>query len=240
MLELARQDLAWGAHVFDLKRGTLKFLMNSSIDCLATQANMKMWGFAPNDRCKLCGGRETTLHILSGCPKALEGQRYTWRHNNILKFVADQFTGSSHTVTCDLDGYKKYGVTTMPVDCAVTTLIPDLVVETTTELFICELTCPFETNVDKRHAAKIDRYAHFVSDVTRKKVTLLCWEIGARGIVTSENRKTLKAIHKLTNRKLSLANFVKAQTILAITSSHHIFNSRKCVIWTDPGPITHS
>jgi hypothetical protein len=57
-------------------------------------------------------------------------------------------------VTSDLSGSKKFGSSTLNPVLAVTLLIPDLVVETPTEVFICELTVPFETNVEQRHVDK--------------------------------------------------------------------------------------
>ena len=45
-LELAsaeKQDLVWKSFMYDLKQGTLKFLLNANIDTLPTAANLKRW-----------------------------------------------------------------------------------------------------------------------------------------------------------------------------------------------------
>jgi len=39
--------------------------------------------------CRLCGGRGTTAHILSGCKTALTQGRYRWRHEKVLAVLAD-------------------------------------------------------------------------------------------------------------------------------------------------------
>ena len=38
-----------------LKSGTLKFMLNASIDTLPTPANLKRWKYTSSDKCKLCG-----------------------------------------------------------------------------------------------------------------------------------------------------------------------------------------
>ena len=49
---------------------------------------LKLWGYKPVALCPLCGAPQCTLHhILSNCHKALEGKRYTWRHDSILKNI---------------------------------------------------------------------------------------------------------------------------------------------------------
>ena len=66
---------------------SLKFLMKSVYDLLPTPANKNKW-FDTDEKCQLCGGCGTLNHILSGCPVALAQGRYTWRHNQVLKEIA--------------------------------------------------------------------------------------------------------------------------------------------------------
>jgi hypothetical protein len=53
-LSAQKLDHGWGAHISSLKKGTLKFLLNSAINCLPTHNNLKLWGLSISDRCKLC------------------------------------------------------------------------------------------------------------------------------------------------------------------------------------------
>ncbi|VDI43593.1 Hypothetical predicted protein [Mytilus galloprovincialis] len=39
--------------------------------------------------CPLCGNRGTLQHVLSGCNIALTQGRYTWRHNQVLRELAE-------------------------------------------------------------------------------------------------------------------------------------------------------
>ena len=65
------QDVIWKSYMYNLKRGTLKFLLNASLDTLPTAANLLKWNKSSSDQCKLCKARETTLHILNNCPISL-------------------------------------------------------------------------------------------------------------------------------------------------------------------------
>ena len=67
-----KQDLVWKSFMYDLKQGTLKFLLNAGIDTLPTAANLKRWKKSASDLCKLCRGRQTTDHVLSICKVALD------------------------------------------------------------------------------------------------------------------------------------------------------------------------
>ena len=77
---LEKSDMIWKSYMFNLKKGTLKFLFNSCLDTLPTQTNLLQRGKSASDLCKLClqagtelqGRRqETTNHILNGCKRVL-------------------------------------------------------------------------------------------------------------------------------------------------------------------------
>ena len=41
---LDKSDMIWKSYMFNLKKGTLKFLLNSCLDTLPTQTNLLQWG----------------------------------------------------------------------------------------------------------------------------------------------------------------------------------------------------
>ena len=67
---------------------TLKFLVKSVYDLLPTPANKNTW-FGTDEKCPLCGQEATLNHILSGCRVALAQGRYKWRHDQVLKTLAN-------------------------------------------------------------------------------------------------------------------------------------------------------
>ena len=93
---LEKSDIIQKSYMFNLKKCTMNFLLNSCLDTLPTQTNLLQWGKSASDLCKLClqagaelqGRRqETTNHILNGCKVALHQKIYTWRHNNLIKYI---------------------------------------------------------------------------------------------------------------------------------------------------------
>ena len=144
-----RQDLVCKSFMYDLKQGTLKFLLNAGIDTLPTAANLKRWKKSPSDLCKLCRCRQTTDHVLSNCKMALESGRYTWRHNCIINYIVNS-VDEKFTVYSDLPGHTAPGGGSIPPEICVTPLKPDIVIidnqKQTIHLF--ELTCPSERNIE--------------------------------------------------------------------------------------------
>ena len=66
----------------------LRFLVKSVYDILPTPANKNRW-YKTEERCLLCGGEGTLTHILSDCKVALGQGRYKWRHDKVLKELAN-------------------------------------------------------------------------------------------------------------------------------------------------------
>ena len=66
----------------------ISYLIKSVYDLLPTPANKNKW-FKTEDKCKLCGEEGTLHHILAGCKVALHQGRYKWRHDKVLRKIAD-------------------------------------------------------------------------------------------------------------------------------------------------------
>ena len=62
-----KEDVLWKSYLFNLKAGTMKFLIKATIDTLPTAANLKRWKKSPFDLCKLCREGQTTNHVLNIC-----------------------------------------------------------------------------------------------------------------------------------------------------------------------------
>ena len=59
--------------------------IRSMYDQLPSRDNLQKWGLVEDTKCGLCGGTETLHHVLSNCTYALTNDRYTWRHNQVLR-----------------------------------------------------------------------------------------------------------------------------------------------------------
>ena len=63
------------------------FLVKAVYDLLPTPHNKHLW-FGEEEGCELCGARGTLQHILTGCKVALCQGRYKWRHDQVLREIA--------------------------------------------------------------------------------------------------------------------------------------------------------
>ena len=55
-----QNDASWKSYIFNLPKGTMKFLLNASIDTLPTKVNLKQWGKISNDKCFVVRGKLLT------------------------------------------------------------------------------------------------------------------------------------------------------------------------------------
>jgi len=121
-------DATWKSYIFDLKKGTMKFLLNSCLDTLPTKVNLMQWGKCPTDRCKNCQARQTTCHILNCCSTSLNQGRYTWRHNNLLEYMSKCLDKTKFEIYIDIPEHTTPSGGTIPPSLCVTPLKPDLVI----------------------------------------------------------------------------------------------------------------
>nr|XP_061841396.1 uncharacterized protein LOC133622576 [Nerophis lumbriciformis] len=76
----------------DLHR--VRFLVAAVYDSLPSPANLHVWGKSETPFCSLCSGRGSLEHLLSSCPKSLADGRYRWRHDQVLKAVAESIASA--------------------------------------------------------------------------------------------------------------------------------------------------
>ena len=227
----------WKSVIFNLPARVSKFMINSLTDTLNTRANLKRWGKCMTTKCRGCGNHETLHHVLNNCSTFLEQGRYTWRHNNILSFIHSflkESISENDILNCDLGENERF--TTVPLECSVTNLIPDICYLMTNEkeLIVIELTVPFELNIENAHTRKTNKYSPLISDIESKgyKVKFIALEIGSRGYIDNENMKRLKSIYGLVNNnQISFKIFRDKIAKLSVLSSFVIYSARNDPSW---------
>ena len=236
LLALENNCTHWKSIIYDLPQNICKFVINSLTDTLNHNSNLVRWGKKTTDRCTTCKNKETLCHVLNNCPVYLDQGRYTWRHDNILSFLQDSIkTGldTEHSIRADLDPTTG---TTIPLECAVTNLRPDITVQNkeSKELCIIELSVPFEPYLDNAHTRKSDKYAPLVNDITDNGYTVSFYaiEIGSRGFINARNKSSLKSIHKTFKIQDSFKQFLNKVSKLAIISSFVIYHAKSEPTWT--------
>lgn len=71
----------------------MQFCLNSFHQEVDIWANMEPWNRISLARCPLCGWSYWNLrHILTGCKVALDGKRYIWRYDQVLRAIGTTTT----------------------------------------------------------------------------------------------------------------------------------------------------
>ena len=232
-----KEDIIWKSYMFNLKAGTLKFLLNASIDTLPTAVNLKRWKKSPSHLCKLCRGRQTTNHVLNACKVALNTKRYTWHHDSILLYIVSCVDTTKFKVHSDLPGYQAAGGGSIPPEICVTNPRPDIVVIDVEKNIVnlLELTCPSEENVNIRHQDKSRNYAHFLTDIPHS--TLTCFEVSSKGYLSTRNHTALNTLFTFLKPGIKLKTFKQNISVLSVYSSYHIWLCRSDPVFTVPPPL---
>ena len=238
-------SITWKSYMWDIPQGVLKFALNAGVNTLPSPDNLKRWGKRVSDRCSFCGNVGTLAHVLSNCSTALNQGRYTWRHNSVLSSFIDLIRPhlkDGMTLFSDMPGFQAPHGGTVPPHVLVTSLKPDIFIvnKLSEEVFVFELTCPWDRNIARSHSYKSEKYAPLVADLANSRiVSFFSIEVSARGQVTKENRSRIKCfLHKTCSDPAKL--FKPSITIAskaALLSSFTLFAARDEPTWEDPAPM---
>ncbi|TWW68227.1 hypothetical protein D4764_19G0000250 [Takifugu flavidus] len=131
-----QRKLTW-PELWRLEPQHIRFLIQSVYNVLPSPTNLQRWGLAATAACQLCKKRATLEHILGCCPKALGDGRYRWRHDQVLRTLAD-------TVSAAINNYMV------------------LTSESTKQVALVELTVPWEDRLEEANERKRAKYANLV------------------------------------------------------------------------------
>ena len=233
-------DATWKSYIYNLSKGTMKWILNSTVNSLPTLSNLKTWGKAASDKCKLCGWKQTLKHITSGCRKALNQGRFTFRHDNILAYIADSLDRSKCDFYIDIPDHQTAAAGTVPPSLTVTNLKPDVVIIGKNRQYagIFELTVPNEENIEERHNYKANKYSHFENEISLPTVLVEPFEIGANtGYINARNKITIKKIHAFVKPNISLKSFTNNLSAISVLSSYYVYQARNQQDWVSPGRV---
>lgn len=89
-------------------------------------------------------------------------------------------------------------------------------------IHLIELTAPFETNIQKAHDRKTQKYGDLVSDILENGFTcdLTCFEIGSRGLITPANVRNIEQIFSFVKGK-PLKSVIQKRTQETIWNARH-------------------
>ena len=235
-----KENMTWQSIIRNVPRGVLSFALNSATNTLPTPDNLRRWGKRNVSKCPLCGNNGTLEHILNFCPVALKQGRFTWRHNSVLSYftnILKENKPDSLEIFSDIPGHDLNGGT-IPPDVLVTSSRPDLVIldRTNRKIFLLELTCSFESNIQSANALKTLRYTPLKLDLEEAGFycNLVPFEIGSRGYVSKSNRANLINTFVTNGIKANALKCIKMFSKLALLSSYSIFQAYTQPTWRDP------
>ena len=197
------------------------------------------------DKCPFCGNTQTLAHVLSNCSVALDQGRLTWRHDSVLSTIINAIRPhliAGKQLFSDLPGLQAPHGGSIPPHILVTTLRPDIFImdESKGELIVFELTCPWDSNIDRSHSYKEEKYAPLVADLSRDfTVFHFSFEVSVRGQITKSNRARLKefVFRCCDDSRRLTKSLTEKCSKAALLSSYSLFSARKEPSWTSPGPL---
>ena len=138
-----------------------------------------------------------------------------------------------------MPGYLAPGGGSIPPHVLITNQRPDIFIinESSREVVVFELTCPWDDNISRSHAFKEGKYAPLIADLSQRyRAYLFSIEISVRGQVSSDNRKRLKAfIYRVcSDPKPIYKSMVPILSKIALLSSFSIFSARAEPSWVNP------
>ncbi len=101
---LSQFNTLWSVAQSKLPKNIFSFTIRYINNTLPTRKNLAKWSLASSPECSFCLCPETVLHVVAGCQSYLE--RFTWRHDSILNFVAKTFQTIKCELYADLPGFK--------------------------------------------------------------------------------------------------------------------------------------
>jgi len=155
---LSSVNSVWSSAQRNLPKNISNFTIRYVNNSLPTRKNLVKWGMSPSSNGSICLLPEALLHVVSGCKAYLEQDRYTWRHDSILNFLAMTFQSVLHsTIYVNLSDFISLSAITGD------SLRPDLLlVLPNKSLYILELTVGFESNIRTNSHRKHKKYHELV------------------------------------------------------------------------------
>ena len=90
---------------------------------------------------------------------------------------------------------------------------------------------------EKMNALKMNKYEHFITDITTRDVSVHPFEIGSRRFISPSNKANLKKMHKFCKPSVSFKAICENLSSLAVLSSYHIFRKRITLDWDRETPF---
>ena len=211
---------------------TIRYLNNT----LANKKNLYMWKLAATPDCSFCLQSESLLHVVAGCKSYLEQGRYTWRHNTVLKFLAQTLPSLQPCkLFVDLPGHLSPSILTGE------SLRPDMLLSIEDKcLYIIELTVGFETNLERNAERKEIKYRPLLKQFENKyrKTKFINLSTSSLGMFGQASESFFDMCKELDIEQSHLNYIAIKMTTIIIRTTYYIFCMRNKP-WTDPELLSY-
>jgi len=201
-----------------------QFVQKALQQQLPMAANLNRWKRTTNPFCDLCGGSkpQTNKHLLSNCSNPSMLERYTNRHNDVLKTLAtwiNENKSAAQKLFVDIDGLSPIS------DIFQDTCRPDLVIVNVDVIVVLELTVCHESNLLKSRNYKLSKYSNIANFLLARwhgtPVKLFTIEVSTLGFISD-----MTSFTKLINLP-KLQRQLKAKLInISVNHSFDIYSNR--------------
>ena len=178
-----------------------------------------------DDKCKLCGERETIHHVLNGCSH--KKHMFTKRHNEVVDVIRDYVEKDKKMITHGNQVVRGRGSERLDGDTA--NLKPDLWWWNGDKLTIVEFTIPYGMLSDQgntleiRRKQKLRKYEQLVEECKTQfncEAELLVLIVSSLGAIPND---TIHDLRKITNNKKDTNILAKRMVITALRESMFLF-----------------
>nr|XP_061819532.1 uncharacterized protein LOC133608354 [Nerophis lumbriciformis] len=189
--------ITW-ADIWRTPQSRLSFLVRAAYDTLPCPRNLAQW-FGSEGKCSLCSKDNAGLkHILSGCNVALTQGRFRWRHNQVLRKLAELLERCRVGANNATDPHRpnitfiKPGEVGQKTEAGRSSL---LLTPAAKKVLIIELTVPWEEGIPVAHEFKRSKYSDLAEDCKGGgwSASIHPVEIGCRGFVGGSATRLLRA-----------------------------------------------
>ena len=158
-------------------------------------------------------------------------ERFTWRHNSILNFLALTFHPLRNIVLfVDLPGFSNPSIITGDSHR------PDLIIKASSgSLYLLEITVGSESNLESNFKRKYAKYVHLVTELCNsfKNVEFINLSKSSLGIFSRHCSSFFKTLHDLQVGKLQKKYCIRRIMNIAIRTTYYIFCCRYKE-WSNP------
>ena len=226
---LSQLNKAWYTAQSKLPKNIYNFTIRYINNSLPTRKNLRRWGVCSQSECSFCLSPESLLHVVAGCQSYLD--RFTWRHNSILNFIANALESVDETTLfADLRGFRSPSILTGE------TYRPDLLFSCPNgTLYVVELTVGYESNLHNNAKRKEAKYRELVSQLheTYNQVKFVNLSMSSLGIFAQECSAFLDMLKNVGFDDNQRLYCVRKMITIAIRTTYYIFCCRNKE-WDNP------